>query len=143
MKKELESRRRNKRKQKEQKREERKASSTKGKGFDAMIAYVDEFGKLSDTPLDPKERTEMKLEDIRIGGEKPPEDERQFINKGRVTYYNDEKSYGFIRDSRTREELFFHISNAAEPLKLNDHVVFEKVRGEKGMNAIKVQKSGL
>src|ERR1043165_2250844 len=90
MKKELEARRRNKRKKKDEKREARKAVSNKGKGFESMIAYVDEMGRLSDTPPDPKRNTEMKLEDIQLGARKPSaDDDQEYINTGRVSYFND------------------------------------------------------
>ena len=143
MKKELESRRRNKKKQKEEKREARKANSNKGKGLDSMIVYVDENGHLSSTPPDPSRRAEIKLEDIQLGAKREPDEEKKFMNKGRVTYYNEEKAYGFIKDSRTREDIFFHFNNTLAAVRLNDHVTFEKVKGEKGINAVRVQKSNL
>lgn len=39
-----------KQKEKAQKKQERKMSNNKGKGFDSMIAYVDQDGNLSATP---------------------------------------------------------------------------------------------
>lgn len=39
-----------KKKLKDLKRQERKTSNNKGKGFESMIAYVDENGRLSSTP---------------------------------------------------------------------------------------------
>ena len=39
---------------KDQKKEERKLNNNKGKGFDSMIAYVDEKGNLSATPPESK-----------------------------------------------------------------------------------------
>ena len=39
-----------KQKEKAQKKQERKMSNNKGKGFDSMIAYVDQNGNLSDAP---------------------------------------------------------------------------------------------
>jgi cold shock CspA family protein len=142
MKKELESRRRNKRLKKSEKAEARKASSNKGKGFDSMIAYVDEMGKLSSTPPDPTKRREFKAEDAILGARMPGdfEEEKGFTNEGRVSYYNDEKGYGFIKDSRTKESLFFHLNNLNEPVKLNDLVVFEKNETPKGMTAVKISK---
>lgn len=56
-----------KRKEKEEKKLERKSQSNKGKGFDAMIAYVDENGQLSDTPPDPLKKKELKPEHIQLG----------------------------------------------------------------------------
>lgn len=39
-----------KQKTKDQKKEERKLNNNKGKGFESMLAYVDENGQLSSTP---------------------------------------------------------------------------------------------
>jgi len=39
-----------KQKEKAQKKQERKMSNNKGKGFESMIAYVDQNGNLSATP---------------------------------------------------------------------------------------------
>ena len=56
LKREKEKIRQGRRKEKEEKKLERKSTSNKGKGFDSMIAYVDENGHLSDTPPEPKKR---------------------------------------------------------------------------------------
>ena len=56
LKREKENIRLNRRKEKEEKRLERKSTSNKGKGFDAMIAYVDENGHLSPTPPEPSKK---------------------------------------------------------------------------------------
>jgi cold shock CspA family protein len=137
-----EIKKKNKRKEKEEKREARKSNSSKGKGFDSMIAYVDENGHLSSTPPDPRLRQELKLEDIQLGARKPTEGEDEdYTDKGRVSYYNEEKGYGFIKDSRTKESVFFHLSEVKTPVKLNDLVSFLKVRGQKGMNATTVTKT--
>jgi hypothetical protein len=55
-KKEKEKKRLTKRKDKEQKKEDRKATSSKGKGIDEMLAYVDENGNITSTPPDPKKK---------------------------------------------------------------------------------------
>ncbi len=52
-----------KRQEKLIKKEERKANS-KGGGLDNMMAYVDENGNISDTPLDPKNRKSIDAESI-------------------------------------------------------------------------------
>jgi cold shock CspA family protein len=141
LKKEKESRKRNKRKSKEEKREVRKANSNKGKGFDSMIAYVDEMGNLSSTPPDPLLRRELKLEDIQLGAHVPSErDKIDYINKGRVSYYNEEKGYGFIKDGRTKESVFFHLNSCKVPVRQNDLVTYDLVSGPKGMNAVEVNK---
>ena len=89
----------------------------------------------------PSKRKEIKLEDIQLGARKPDESEAVgYINQGRVSYYNDEKGYGFIKDSRTKESVFFHLNSTVVPIKLNDLVSFEKVKGPKGMSATDINK---
>jgi cold shock CspA family protein len=141
-KKERESRKRNKKKAKEQRAEVRKANSMKGKGFDSMIAYVDEYGQLSDTPPDPTRRKEISVDQIQIGATKRPEEDAstRFGGQGIVTFYNDEKGFGFITDSQSKERLFFHASNVLTPVKQDDQVSFTKQMGDKGMVAVGVSK---
>jgi cold shock CspA family protein len=141
MKKEKENKKRQKRLKKEEKRVARAANSNKGKGFDSMIAYVDEFGQFSDTPPDLTKRKDLDLEDISLGGKRQERDTAGDKSEGKISYFNEEKGYGFIRDSKTRESVFFHLNSAKQPLRLNDSVVFEKVRGPKGMNATAVIKA--
>ena len=66
-KKEKEKKKLQRRKDKEEKKAARKANNNKGKSLEEMIVYVDEFGKFSSTPPDPKSRTEVKLDDIQLG----------------------------------------------------------------------------
>jgi cold shock CspA family protein len=142
LKKEKETKKRNKRKEKEEKREARKANSSKGKSFEDMIAYVDERGNFSSTPPDPTKKTELKLEDIQLGAKRYDNTvEEEVQNKGRVTYYNESKGYGFIKDSRSKESIFFHLNNLLTPVKENDIVSFDVTRGPKGLNAVAISKS--
>jgi cold shock CspA family protein len=141
LKKEKETKKRNKRKEKEEKREFRKANSKKGKSFEDMIAYVDENGQLSSTPPDPKNKVELKLEDIQLGARKHDAvSEVDFINKGRITYFNQAKGYGFIKNSVTKESVFFHLNSVLTPVQESDMVQFEVVKGPKGPNAVEVKK---
>ncbi|HSD13650.1 MAG TPA: hypothetical protein VLB74_03300 [Flavobacterium sp.] len=50
-----------KKKVKDQKKEDRKVNNNKGKGFDSMIAYVDENGNLTSTPPEIKKPVEGKV----------------------------------------------------------------------------------
>jgi cold shock CspA family protein len=141
-KREKEEKKKKKRIEKEEKRLQRKANSNKGKGFDSMIAYVDEMGRFSSTPPDLSKRKELKLEDIQLGAKKETEEELAgFINTGRVSYYNEEKGYGFIKDSKTKESLFFHLNNVKTPVTVNDIVTFDKIREPKGWVATGVTKT--
>ena len=139
-KKEKEKKKLKKKQDKEQKKEERRANSEKGKGIDEMLAYVDENGNISSTPPDPKKKRDIKTEDIQIGTSRQadlePED---LIRKGTVTFFNDSKGYGFIKDHETQESVFVHVNGLENPVKENDKVTFETEMGQKGINAIRVK----
>ena len=106
-----------------------------------MMAYVDEYGNLSSVPPDPRNRTEIRAEDIQISipplGEREEEDRTR---KGIVSGFNQEKGYGFIRDTRTNESFFVHINSLEEPISPNNKVSFLAERGPKGMIAVDVKK---
>ena len=139
-KKEKEKKKLKKKKEKELKKQERKANSDKGKSFEDMIAYVDENGNLTSTPPDPSKKTEIKTEDIQIGATKrediEPED---LIRKGTVTFFNDSKGYGFIKDHDSQESIFVHVNGLEDDIKENDKVLFETEMGQKGLNAVNVK----
>ena len=139
-KKETEKKKEKKRKEKEQRKEERKANAKEGKSFEDMIAYVDENGNFSSTPPDPTKRKAVKLEDIEIGVPKQtalkPAD---LIRKGIVTFFNDSKGYGFIKDLETQDSIFVHINALIDPIKENNKVSFEVEMGQKGPNAVRVK----
>jgi len=139
-KKEKEIKKLKKRKEKEEKRLERKANNNKGKSFEDMIAYVDEFGKLSDTPPDPKNKKEFTVEEVQMGARvEVPIDPADLIRKGSITFFNDEKGYGFIRDEKSQDSVFFHINGVlTPPVKEKDKVTFEVEMCQKGMNAVRV-----
>jgi len=128
-----------KRKEKEKRKEERKANSSKGKGLDDMIAYVDEFGNIVSTPPDPASRQEIKAEDIQISTSK--KEDMPLVNQirtGTVTFFDESKGFGFIRDDASGERIFVHINALESPVTENDKVSFETVSGPKGLSAVKV-----
>ena len=140
-KKEKEKKRLKKKQDKDKKKEVRKASSDKSKSFDDMIAYVDSSGNITSTPPDPDNTEEIKTEDIQIGvPRQAPVDPADLIRTGTVTFFNDAKGYGFIRDHETQESIFVHINGLEEPVNENDKVSFETQKGPKGLNAVKVKK---
>ena len=129
-----------KRQDKEQKKEERVANSSKGKGIDEMLAYVDDDGNITDTPPDPKKKRIVKQEDIQIGITRQEDlDPADLIKKGTVTFFNASKGYGFIKDHDTQESIFVHLNALTEPVKENDKVTFEVEKGQKGLNAVNVK----
>lgn len=140
-KKEKEKKRLKKRKAKQQLREERKANAEKGGGLDSMIAYVDEFGNITDTPPDPtKKKEEIDVESIEIGIPKRIEEEVSPFRKGRVEFFNDSKGFGFIKEHETNEKYFVHVNGLIDDIRENDKVEFELERGLKGMNAVRVKR---
>ena len=140
-KKENEKKKQKKKKDKEEKREERKATGDKGKSLDDMMAYVDEFGNISSTPPDPlKKKKVINVEDIQIGIARQADlDPADLIRKGTVTFFNDSKGFGFIKDSESGESIFVHINALKNPIKENDKVTFEVEKGLKGLNAVNVK----
>lgn len=138
LKSEKEKNKKRKQKEKEEKRALRKANSNKGKGFDTMIAYVDHNGQLSDTPPDPKLKFEVKAEDILTGAVSFVKEKQSVIYTGRVAIFNEEKKYGFIKESLSQEKIFFHISNVDGVVKEGDSVIYETTHGPKGLSAVNV-----
>ena len=126
--------------EKELKKKERKANSDKGKSFEEMLAYVDEYGNLSSTPPDPANKIEINPEDIQINVTKREDIEPiDPVRKGTVTYFNDSKGYGFIKDHETQESVFVHVNGLVDTIKENDRVTFEVEMGPKGPNAVRVR----
>jgi cold shock CspA family protein len=138
-KKDVRNKKEKKRKDKEQKRLERKEGK-KGGSLDDMIAYVDEFGNITDTPPDLSQRTTIDVADIEVGvpkmAELTPED---LIRRGIVTFFDSSKGFGFIKDLSTQQDVFVHVNEILEPIVENNKVTFEVVRGKKGLNAVNVK----
>lgn len=139
-KRENESKRHKKKQDKLAKKEDRKANAQKGKSLDDMLAYVDEFGNITTTPPDPNQKKAVKLEDIQIKTEKQePIDPADLIRKGTVTFFNQSKGYGFIKDHDSQDSVFVHINGLEDEVTEGDKVTFETEMGAKGLNAIKVK----
>jgi cold shock CspA family protein len=110
------------------------------KSLDDMIAYVDEFGNITSTPVDLSKREKINVEDIQV--QVPRQDESredQKLRLGVVSFYNDSKGFGFIRELNTKDDLFFHVNGVLEPVKENDKVTYEVIRTPKGPNAVNVK----
>lgn len=140
-KKEKEKKKQKKRQEKEAKRAERKAAG-KRSGFENMIAYVDEFGQVTDTPPDPtKKKVDIKLEDIQLGAAKREKVVVETVRKGRVDYFDHSKGFGFIKENGTQEKFFVHITSCQDEIIEGNNVTFEVEQGAKGLNAVKVKKT--
>lgn len=138
-KKEKEKKRLKKRQDKLLKKEERKANSDGG-GLDNMMAYVDEYGNISDTPPDPTlKKKKINADNIEIGVPKREEVDVE-ANQGKVVFFNESKGYGFIKDNNTQDNYFCHVNGLIDEIKENDLVTYDLEKGAKGMNAVNVKK---
>lgn len=140
-KKEKEKKKLKKKKDKEERKEERKANASKGQSLDEMMAYVDENGNISATPPDPKKMKAIKQEDIQIGVSKQEDIPYEVVRNGIVSFFNESKGYGFIKDQETQESVFVHANGLIDQIKENNKVTFEVEMGQKGPNAVKVKLS--
>ena len=139
-KKEKEKKRLKKRQDKQAKKEERKANS-EGGGLDAMMAYVDEFGNITDAPPDPtKKKEEVDASSIELGVPKKEEEDTSAGREGKVSFFDTSKGFGFIIDSINQEKYFVHVSGLIDEVEENDKVAFQLEKGAKGMNAVDVKK---
>jgi cold shock CspA family protein len=134
-----EKKRLKKRLDKQQKIADRKANP-QGGGLDNMMAYVDEYGNITDTPQDPASRKKIDAGSIEIGVPKRETVETPSVRKGRVEFFNHSKGFGFIKESDSQEKFFVHVNNLIDEIKEGDMVTFELERGFKGMSAIGVKK---
>jgi cold shock CspA family protein len=140
-KKDVRSKKEKKRKEKEQKRQDRKENKG-GANLDDMIAYVDEFGNITATPPDLTQRTTVQAEDINVNVPKAKEpDPADLIRTGIVTFFDDNKGYGFIRDMADQKDVFVHVNGLTESIREGNKVTFEVERGLKGLNAVNVKVS--
>jgi cold shock CspA family protein len=138
-KKEVRKKKEKKRQEKEKKRLARKDEEKKG-GLDDMIAYVDENGMLTDTPPDPASKKKTKVEDIEISvPRQDPGEKDDPIRRGRLTFFNNSKGYGFIRDSETQESIFVHVNEFEDDIMEGNMVIFEVEKGQKGPAAVRVK----
>ena len=139
-KKDKEKKRLKKRLDKEKKYAERKANPTSG-GLDNMIAYVDENGRITDTPPDPAHRTKIDVDSIEIGVPKREREEINPIRVGIVDFFDSSRGFGFIKELETQERFFVHVNGLTEEIVEGNKVSFEIERGLKGMNAFNVKKA--
>ncbi len=138
-KKEREKKKRQDKKEKAEKKQERKENKNTSDP-ESMYAYLDENGNLSSKPPDPRKKIIINVEDIEIGVPKhEPINPEDLIHTGIVTFFNNDKGYGFIKDIITQESVFVHINSLSEPIKENNKVSYEVEMGPKGANAVNVK----
>ena len=102
------------------------------------FVYVDHLGNFTDTPPDPAEKEEISLESINLGAAKNQDFDEKI--QGKVTFYEPDKGFGFIKNLTSHDSYFFHFSECKDTLGVGDKVEFDTVRGEKGLNAVKINK---
>ena len=138
-KKEVRKKKEKKRLEKEKKKLARKEGDKKS-SLDDMIAYVDENGNIVDTPPDPTDQSETKVEDIEVSVPKQdPSEKEDTIRRGRLTFFNGSKGYGFIRDADSQESVFVHVNEFQDDIMEGNMVTFEVEKGHKGPAAVRVK----
>jgi cold shock CspA family protein len=141
-KKEIKKKQDKKKKDKEQKRVKRKLEGKKG--FDDMIAYVDQYGMITSTPPDSREvKNTIAAEDIQLGARSNSHNSPgDLVKNGVVSFFNERKGFGFIRENESGTSYFFHIKNLVDEVVQGNRVSFETGRGPKGVTALNIRISG-
>ncbi|MGJ8592918.1 MAG: cold-shock protein [Aquaticitalea sp.] len=129
-------------KKREEKQKKKDARKAEGGGGGIPMAYVDAYGNLHDSPIDPADKKiAVDAEDIVLGVPKKEEGEEEDpVRRGKVSFYDSSKGFGFIIDAENNEKYFCHVSGLLDDIMENDKVEYELERGMKGMNAVKVKK---
>lgn len=131
--------------EKKQRAEERKAGKS-GSKLEDMFAYLDENGNLTSTPPDPSKRKEIALEDIQISTPKLDDhaaEGPEMQRKGKVSFFDRQKGFGFIQPDNNSERIFFHIQNLQHDVNEGDAVQFDIGRGPRGLQALAVTKAAI
>ncbi|MBN2747229.1 MAG: cold shock domain-containing protein [Bacteroidales bacterium] len=136
-KREREKQKEKKRKEKEEKKLARKESGKKS-GLDDMLAYVDKNGVISSTPP-VEDKEEMAIEHIEISTPRQSDLVKDDGKTGTVIFFDEKKGFGFIKDDRTKFEIFVHINNVQGKIKEKDQVIYETEENQKGKSAINVR----
>ena len=140
---EKEKKRLKKREEKRKKMEARKLAKEENGSAGIPLAYVDHNGNLTDTPPDPAMKVKVKAKNIVLGVPQKEDSDEEWdpIRKGKVSFYDSSKGFGFIIDTETNEKHFTHVSGIIDEIIENDKVTFELEKGQRGMNAVKVKKA--
>jgi cold shock CspA family protein len=138
-KKEKEKKRLKKREDKNRKKEDRKSNNAKGQGLDSMVSYVDEFGSPTEDAPDLTQKVEIDASTNELGHKRSTGDAPS-VKKGKVTFFDDSKGYGFIKERNTGTDFFVHVNGCLQEIREGDNVTFDLERGLKGMNAVRVRK---
>jgi cold shock CspA family protein len=69
-------------------------------------------------------------------------DPADLIRTGIVTFFNESKGFGFIKDLQSQESVFVHVNQLTERISENERVIFETENSPRGLNAVNVKKAG-
>ena len=84
--------------------------------------------------------SDIKLEDIEVSVPKGSmKNEEDLIKSGIVTFFNEQKGYGFIRNLENNQNIFVHINNVEGEIREGNKVTFEVGQGPKGPAAQNVK----
>lgn len=136
-KKEREQKKKNAKKRKEEKRLERKESAS-GKSPDDMLAYVDEYGNLTDTPPEKTNRPISYEIPPTVANSNALNTAEPEVRTGVVSFFDESKGYGFIKDNKSGDRVFVHISALPEALAENTKVTYDIQHGPRGLTAVNV-----
>ena len=77
---------------------------------------------------------------MQIGVAKQEASEDDPIRNGVVSFFNEDKGFGFINDLQSQERVFVHINQLTERIQEGDKITFEVEMGPKGASAINIKK---
>jgi CspA family cold shock protein len=58
---------------------------------------------------------------------------------GIVKFFDNNRGFGFITDSGSKQDIFFHASGVIDSVKEGNKVTFKVVKGINGLNAVHVE----
>jgi CspA family cold shock protein len=61
------------------------------------------------------------------------------MKNGIVKFFNEDRGFGFIKETNSPKEYFVHSSGLIESIRENDEVTFDLEQGRKGLNAVNVR----
>ena len=62
-------------------------------------------------------------------------------NTGKVKFFNSAKNFGFITDSETGKDIFFHSSGTLDRVVTDDEVSYNIEVGDRGPKAVQVKRT--
>ena len=65
--------------------------------------------------------------------------EAELTRNGKITFFNYDKGFGFIKDMVSQESIFVHANNLSGNVNENDKVSFEVEMGQRGPMAVNVK----